>query len=49
MSAVDNLISYIKNLTPDQVDKAVSLLPRVISAISEQAQPDPQKETLQTR
>lgn len=49
MTAVENLISYIKNLTPDQVEKAVSLLPQVISTIAEQAPPDPQTETLQTQ
>ena len=49
MSAVDNLISYIKNLTPEQVDKAVSLLPQVISAIAEQVPPDPRREIVQTQ
>ena len=49
MSAVENLVSYIKNLTPEQVEKAVILLPQVISAIAAQVPPDPQKEIVQTQ
>ena len=47
MSAVNQFIAYIKNLTPEQADKAVSLLPQVISAIAERPQLHPQKETSQ--
>lgn len=48
LSAVDTLISYIRTLTPEQVNEAVSQFPRLISALAEQAPPVPQKETSQT-
>ena len=49
MSAVNKLISYIRTLTPEQVEKAVSQLPQVISTIAEQAPLDPRKESLQNQ
>ena len=49
LSAVDKLISYITTLTPEQVDKVVSQLPQVISAIAEQASLDLQKESLRNQ
>ena len=48
MGAVEELINYIKSLTPEQTNKAVNLLPQVISTLSERVPPDLQTETLQT-
>lgn len=49
MSAVDQLVSYILSLTPEQVEKAVSRLPQVISAIEGLQQPAPPSENEQTQ
>ena len=49
MTNVDQLISYILTLTPEQVEKAISLLPRVTEAIAELTQPAPQSENVQTQ
>ena len=49
MSAVDQLITYIKNLTPEQAKKAVTHLPRLIAAIGEPKQPYPQEASEQSQ
>lgn len=41
MSATDKLMAYINNLTPEQVDKIMNQLPRLISLIEESAPPYP--------
>ena len=41
MSAVDNLIEYIKTLTPEQASKAIDQLPQLIEAIEAQEPPCP--------
>ena len=43
MSAVDQLVSYIRTLSPEQVSKAVSQIPQWIAAVSEQEQLCPQE------
>jgi predicted RNA-binding protein associated with RNAse of E/G family len=48
MTAIDELVAYIGSLTPEQLEKAISFLPQVISAIAEQERPDRQKEFSQT-
>ena len=49
MSNIDQLISYILTLTPEQVEKAISLLPQVTEALAEQQQPAPQLENVQNQ
>lgn len=49
LTAVDNLVSYINTLTPEQIEKAITQLPQLLSAIAEQVQPAPQKEIPQTQ
>ena len=49
MSAVDTLVKYILTLTPEQVDKVVSQLPRLTGLLSESSQPclqEPSKQSL---
>ena len=43
MSAVDKLISYIKSITPEQADKIIRQMPRLIASAEEPCQPVPQK------
>ena len=47
MSAVDKLVSYILELTPEQVDKVVSQLPRLTELLSGSSQPCLQEQSLQ--
>ncbi len=49
MSAVDELIKYILELTPEQVDKVVNQLPRLTELLSKSSQPCPQEQFSQTR
>ena len=39
MSDTDKLMAYILTLTPEQVDKVVSQIPRLTELLSESAQP----------
>ena len=48
MSAKNELLSYISTLTPEQVDKIVSQLPRLTSLLEESSQPCPLEQTEQT-
>lgn len=47
MSAVDQLIKYIMELTPEQVDKIISQLPRLSALLEESSQPYPPEQTSQ--
>ena len=47
MSKVDQLISYILTLTPEQADKLVSQIPRLNELLSKSSQPCPQEQTEQ--
>lgn len=49
MSAVDELIKYILSLTPEQVNKVVSQIPRLTELLEEPSQPCPQEQTSQTQ
>ena len=49
MSAKEELLSYITSLTPEQVDKAVSQLPRLISILEESYQPCLREQFLQNQ
>lgn len=47
MTNVDQLISYILTLSPEQIEKAINLLPQVTEAIAELTQPVPPSENVQ--
>ena len=49
MSATDRLIQYITNLTPSQIDKLASHLPKLTSLLEEPIQPYPQEQTVQNQ
>lgn len=49
MTNVDKLIDYIKNLTPEQADKIICQMPRLIALVEEPCQPDPQKDLWQSQ
>ena len=49
MTATDELVKYILNLTPEQVEKIVSQLPRLSSLLEEPSLPCLQEQSLQTR
>lgn len=49
MSAIDQLITYILSLTPDQLNDAVALLPKLNEEIAARKQRRQQKETAQTQ
>ena len=49
MTAVNNLISYISNLTPEQVEKVFNHLPQLISLLEEASQPCPLEQSLQNQ
>ena len=36
MSAIDQMIAVIRELTPEKVDKLISLLPQVTASLEEQ-------------
>lgn len=40
MSAIDTLISFIKTLTPEQADKIIRQMPRLIALTEEPSQPE---------
>ena len=42
MSNVEELIEFIKELTPEQADKIIRQMPLLISSVAELSQPDPQ-------
>ena len=48
MSAVDQLVTYIRNLTPEQMNKVVNQLPRLISVFGEPKPPVLLKENEQS-
>jgi hypothetical protein len=39
MSAKEELLSFVANLTPEQVEKIINRFPELISALAEQGQP----------
>ena len=43
MSNVEELIEFIKGLTPEQADKIIRQMPLLISSVAEPCQPDPLK------
>lgn len=45
----NKLLTYISMLTPEQIEKLVNQLPRLISSLSEQAQPCRQEQTSQNQ
>ena len=49
MTNVEKLIDYIKNLTPEQADKIICQMPRLIALVEEPCQPDPQKDLWQSQ
>lgn len=49
MSAVDQLVTYIRNLTPEQMNKVVNQIPRLISVFGEPKPPVPLKENEQSQ
>ena len=49
MSAVETLIDYIKTLTPEQVDRIIHQMPRLIASVEEPLQPGPPKDLLQNQ
>ena len=49
MTAVDQLIKYILTLTPEQVDKVVNQIPRLIELLSESSQPCPPEQSAQNQ
>ena len=42
MNQVEQLIDFIKNLTPEQAEKIIRQMPELISSVEEPCQPDPQ-------
>lgn len=48
MTVKEELLSYISELTPEQVDQVISHLPRLIAALEAQGQPVPQIDLQQT-
>ena len=49
MSKIDQLISYILTLTPEQVDKVVSQIPRLTELLAESSQPCLQEQSSQNQ
>lgn len=49
MTAVDQLVKYILNLTPEQTAKIVNQLPQLSSLLAEPCQPYLQEPTSQTQ
>ena len=47
MSAVNELISYIDSLTPEEINKIISQLPRLTSLLEESSQLCPQGQSPQ--
>ena len=45
----NELLNFIENLTPEQVDKLITHLPRLTSLLSESCQLSPREQTLQNR
>ncbi len=49
MSDTEKLISYILTLTPEQADKIIRQMPRLIALREESSQPCPPEQSLQTQ
>ena len=43
MRNVEELIDYLKHLTPEQSDKLIRQMPKLLSSVEELLQPVPQK------
>ena len=49
MSTIEKLIDFIKELTPEQAEKIIRQMPRLIASVEEPSRPDPQIAAPQSR
>ena len=49
MSAIDKLVTYVSNLTPEQVEKLFNYLPKLTSLLEEPSPPSLREQTSQTQ